>query len=137
MTPDQEIVSCRQIHKGVRITYVGKDISNINFLIRERQGQSDESVHHFPSYQIARKYMRYESDRIVKDAFLLPERGLADELIHAYFAHINPGFPLVDEGEFMAQYRGQIRLTLLHFFYFKQCSLWALMSRRIAQTETV
>jgi transcriptional regulatory protein AMDR len=96
----------RAIHKGVRITYVGKDVSNISFLVRQRlEGQNDR-VYHFPSDEIAKKYMRHESDRVPQEAFLLPDKALADELVIAYFTHVNPGCPILNEDIFMAQYAG-------------------------------
>jgi transcriptional regulatory protein AMDR len=96
----------RAIHKGVRITYVGKDVSNISFLVRQRLEGQNERVFHFPSEEIAKKYMRHESDRVSQEAFMLPDKALADELITAYFAHVNPGCPILNEAIFMAQYGG-------------------------------
>ncbi len=96
----------RAVHKGVRITYVGKDVSNISFLVRQRLELQKEIVYHFPSGEIARRYMLHESDRVLPEAFILPEKALADELITAYFAHVNPGCPILNEDIFMAQYAG-------------------------------
>jgi transcriptional regulatory protein AMDR len=96
----------RLIHKGVRITYVGKDVSNINFLVRQRDQGKNDTVYHYPSGQIAKKYIQYEPERIPQEAFTLPDRALADELVNAYFVHVNRGCPIIDEGLFMAQYRG-------------------------------
>jgi transcriptional regulatory protein AMDR len=93
------------IHKGVRITYVGKDVSNISFLARQRLESQNERVYHFPSDEIAKKYMSHESDRVPQDAFMLPDKALADELITEYFTHVNPGCPILNE-VFMAQYGG-------------------------------
>jgi transcriptional regulatory protein AMDR len=96
----------RAIHKGVRITYVGKDVSNISFLVRQRLEGQNERVYHFPSEGIAKKYLRHESDRVPQEAFMLPDKALADELITAYFTHVNPGCPILNEEIFMAQYAG-------------------------------
>jgi transcriptional regulatory protein AMDR len=46
-----------------------------------------------------------EPDNILREAFVLPDKSLADELVDAYFAKINPGYPIVDEESFMGQYR--------------------------------
>jgi transcriptional regulatory protein AMDR len=97
----------RSIQKGVRITYVGKDVSNINFLVRQREGQEDETVYHFPSDEIARQYITHEPERMPREAFVLPEKSIADELVEAYFKKINPGCPIVDEDIFMGQYRSR------------------------------
>jgi len=94
------------IHKGVRITYVGKDVSNISFLVRQRLEGHNERVYHFPSNEIAKKYMQHESDRVPQEAFMLPDKALADELIAAYFTYVNPGCPILNEQIFMAQYGG-------------------------------
>jgi transcriptional regulatory protein AMDR len=96
----------RAIHRGVRVTYVGKDVSNINFLVRQRHQGGNDDVYHYPSDKIARKYLQYEPGRIPRDAFVLPDQTLADELVDAYFTHVNRGCPLVDEEIFMAQYGG-------------------------------
>ena len=37
---------------------------------------------------------------------MLPDKALADELITAYFTHVNPGCPILNEEIFMAQYAG-------------------------------
>ncbi|KUJ17148.1 uncharacterized protein LY89DRAFT_616929 [Mollisia scopiformis] len=103
----QKDIGHRSIQRGVRITYVGKDVSNINFLVRQRDGGEDETVYHFPSDQIARQYITHEPDRMPREAFILPDQALADELVEAYFTHINPGCPIVDEDIFMGQYRGR------------------------------
>ena len=61
---DQNEMGQRATHKSVRITYVGKDVSNISFLVRQRLEGQNERVYHFPSGEIAKKYMRHESDRV-------------------------------------------------------------------------
>jgi transcriptional regulatory protein AMDR len=104
---DQADMAHRSIQKGVRITYVGKDVSNINFLVRQREGQEDETVYHFPSDEIAHQYITHEPERMPREAFVLPEKAFADELVEAYFTKINPGCPIVDEDIFMGQYRSR------------------------------
>lgn len=37
----------------------------------------------------------------------MPPKRLADQLVEAYFRHINRGFPIVDEKEFMHSYNNQ------------------------------
>ncbi|CZR66979.1 related to Acetamidase regulatory protein [Phialocephala subalpina] len=103
----QKDIGHRSIQRGVRITYVGKDVSNINFLVRQLDGGENETVYHFPSDEIARQYITHEPDRMPREAFILPDQALADELVEAYFTHINPGCPIVDEDIFMGQYRGR------------------------------
>jgi transcriptional regulatory protein AMDR len=102
---DQKELSTRSILRGVRISYVGKDVSNMNFLVRQRDVGEDEAEHHFATNDIAGQFIIHEPDRIPREAFILPERELADQLVQAYFTHVNPGCPLVDEDIFMEQYR--------------------------------
>jgi transcriptional regulatory protein AMDR len=103
---DQDDIGRRPIKNGVRITYVGKDVSNLNFLIRQRHGGDNETMHHFPSNLLAQRFITHESES-ARDAFILPERAIADELVDAYFRHVNPGCPIIDEKQFMQQYRGR------------------------------
>lgn len=103
---DQADIGRRPIHNGVRITYVGEDVSNLNFLIRQRP-EANETVHHFPSDLLAKRFVTHESERIAREAFILPPRAIADELVDAYFEYINPGCPIIDEEQFMRQYRGR------------------------------
>jgi transcriptional regulatory protein AMDR len=102
---DQEELSYRPIDKEARITYVGTDVSNINFLVR--QADKRTIVHHFPTNRIDRRLTAHEPDRLPVEAFELPEKAIVDELLHAYFEKINPGFPVVDEGRFMSLYKAR------------------------------
>lgn len=97
----------RPIQRGVRVTYVGKDVSNINFLVRQRDDEENEAAHHFASDEITRQYLTHEPERIQSEAFILPDQPLADELVEAYFTYVNPGCPIVEEETFMSQYRGR------------------------------
>ena len=90
------------------MTYVGKDVSNLNFLVRQREGEVNAQAFHFSSDDIASRFNPHlQSDRIPREAFILPEQALADCLVEAYFNHVNPRCPIVDEETFMNQYRKQ------------------------------
>lgn len=102
---DQQEVGHRSILRGVRISYVGKDVSNLNFLVRQRDIGEDESVHHFAADDVAGRFITHEPEQIPREAIVLPDRALADELVKAYFTHVNPGIPIVDEEIFMEQYQ--------------------------------
>ncbi|KAK2821090.1 hypothetical protein FQN49_007723 [Arthroderma sp. PD_2] len=97
----------RKIQKGVRVIYVGQDVSNLNFLLRQQHLDRDDEVYHFATNEISRKYIECGFEQVPRDAFILPEPALADELVDAYFKHVNPGFPILAEDIFMAQYRGR------------------------------
>ena len=64
-------------------------------------------VHHFPTNRLDRRYTAHEPDRLPVEAFQLPMKQTVDDLLQAYFGKINPGFPVVDEERFMAQYRAR------------------------------
>lgn len=102
---DQKDTTHRSILRGVRMTYVGKDVSNLNFIVRQREGEINETAFHFSSDEIASRFNPHTSDRIPQEAFILPEHTLADILVEAYFTHVNLGCPIVDEETFMSQYR--------------------------------
>lgn len=101
---DEDELDQREIQRGVRAIYVGHDVSNISFLIRQQRGK-DGDVYHFAGNDIPKRHLRTGHDELLKDAVSLPEKALADELVQAYFAHVNPGYPIVDEDVFMTQYR--------------------------------
>jgi len=103
---DEEDSNRREIQRGVRAFYVGHEHSNMSFLIRQQRDQDDD-VYHFPSNEIPRRQMKTGHDQLLMDALTLPEPALADELVHAYFTYVNPGYPLVDEDLFMTQYRNR------------------------------
>lgn len=101
---DQEPDS-REIQRGVRAIYVGHDVSNMSFLLRQQRG--DESSYHFAGNEIPLRRLELGHDQLLQDALTLPEQPLADELVEAYFTHVNPGYPIVDEEQFMTQYRNR------------------------------
>ncbi|KAL1952520.1 hypothetical protein VTO42DRAFT_5097 [Malbranchea cinnamomea] len=102
-----EDFSHRSIERNVRVVYVGQDVSNLNFLLRQQRGDQDDEVYHFAANDISRRYLRQGFDQVPREAFVLPDQALADELVEAYFTHVNPGCPIIDEDMFMAQYRGR------------------------------
>lgn len=103
---DEEESDRREIRKGVRAIYLGHDVSNMSFLIRQQRGKDDDD-YHFPGSDIPRRQLKTGHDQLLQDALTLPEQALADELVDAYFAEVNTGYPLVDEESFMTQYRNR------------------------------
>lgn len=96
----------REIKRGVRAIYVGHELSNMSFLIRQ-QRDKDDDVYHFAGNEIPDRQLKIGHDQLIMDALTLPEQGLADELVQAYFTHVNTGYPIIDEDLFMAQYRNR------------------------------
>ncbi|KAI1974874.1 hypothetical protein LOZ53_002419 [Ophidiomyces ophidiicola] len=96
----------RSIKKNVRVIYVGQDVSNLNFLLRQQHTTDrEDEVYHFATNEISRRYLQNGFEHVPREAFVLPEPALADALMDAYFAHVNPGCPIIDEESFMAQYK--------------------------------
>lgn len=96
----------REIQRGVRAIYVGHELSNMSFLIRQ-QRDKDDDVYHFAGNEIPDRQLKIGHDQLIMDALSLPEQDLADELVQAYFTYVNPGYPIIDEDLFMAQYRNR------------------------------
>jgi transcriptional regulatory protein AMDR len=90
-----------------RCTYVGTELSNLNYLIRERT--VDHHVYHYPCSQIYVPRIFRNSqppatpNLIPKDAFVLPPKHVADVLVADFFEHIYPAFPIIDKESFVAQ----------------------------------
>lgn len=101
----QEDIDHRIMQRGVRVTFVGEEFSNINYLVRHRARNHD--VYHFPSNQFPRQSTGHYLDRIPSEAFVLPSAPVVEELLSQYFKHVNPGFPILDEELFMGQFRGR------------------------------
>jgi len=103
---DEEASDSREIQRGVRAIYVGHELSNMSFLIRQQRDTGDD-VYHFAGNEIPRRQLRTGHDQLLVDALTLPEPALADELVEAYFKDVNTGYPIVDEDLFMTQYRNR------------------------------
>lgn len=46
----------------------------------------------------------HDPDRLPVEAFELPSSAVVDQLLDAYFTHVNPGFPVIDQNLFLQQY---------------------------------
>ncbi|KAF4187584.1 hypothetical protein CNMCM7927_003818 [Aspergillus lentulus] len=103
---DEEGSGAREIQRGVRAIYVGHELSNMSFLIRQ-QRDKDDDVYHFAGSEIPRRQLKTGHDQLLVDALTLPEPAVVDELVQAYFTHVNPGYPIVEEDQFMTQYRNR------------------------------
>lgn len=111
---DAGAVRITEIGENHRLYFIGTEFSNLNYLVRQRSRRVSLDQLHFGSHHPARKV-----SRVPAEALELPEKALADELIAAYFALINPGWPIVDEVDFMERYNAAeaskfVPLPLLH-----------------------
>jgi transcriptional regulatory protein AMDR len=104
---DQPQLTERPIDKHARMTYVGTDVSNISFLVQQQFGDKVSNICHFPANRIERRHACYDLTSLPVEAFQLPARAVVDRLLSAYFTHVNPGFPVVDETIFMKQYEAR------------------------------
>ncbi|KAK5653050.1 hypothetical protein OQA88_9336 [Cercophora sp. LCS_1] len=104
---DQPHIAERPIDNTARIVYAGTSVSNIHFLASQQFGERAAAVCHWPTNQLARRETCHEPDRLPVEAFQLPSRAVVDQLLGAYFRHVNPGFPVVDERLFVTQYRAR------------------------------
>lgn len=118
---DQPHIAERPIDKNARIVYIGKshslvrdrtshswtpgtDVANVNFLAGQHFGDRTSRVSHYPTNRLARRETCHEPDRLPVEAFQLPSSAVVDQLLNAYFTHVNPGFPVVDQTLFLEQY---------------------------------
>ncbi|KAG7420003.1 Acetamidase regulatory protein [Fusarium oxysporum f. sp. rapae] len=98
----QDLPKVGEISRSERLYFIGTEFSNLNHLVRHRALRRDQKdVLHFGTRRLARKV-----PSVPEEALKLPPKALADELVTAYFAHVNPGFPIVDGDEFMTSYNG-------------------------------
>ncbi|KAF9772573.1 hypothetical protein IL306_009712 [Fusarium sp. DS 682] len=98
----QDLPKVGEISRSERLYFIGTEFSNLNYLVRHRALRRDQKdVLHFGTRRLARKV-----PSVPEEALKLPPKALADELVRAYFVHVNRGFPIVDEDEFMTSYNG-------------------------------
>ncbi|KAH8885581.1 hypothetical protein GQ53DRAFT_845561 [Thozetella sp. PMI_491] len=91
-----------------RLTYVGTELSNLNYLTRQLSG--NHLIHHYPcsNAYVPRVFRNSQAPSlpslIPKDAFVLPPKHVLDVLIAAYFDEVHPGFPIINQSQFLDQY---------------------------------
>lgn len=94
-------------HQG-RMCFIGSEPSNFNYLVRQTSSQpSHDNVFHFSNRQYHLKYTAHDIEHVPPEALERPERQLVDKLVQAYFEHINRGWPIIDEENFMEQINGR------------------------------
>ncbi|KAH8895532.1 hypothetical protein GQ53DRAFT_715233 [Thozetella sp. PMI_491] len=104
---DQPRIIERPIDKDARIAYVGTGVSNVNFLLRQQFGARTDGVSHYPTNRIARRRTCQEPGGLPVEALQLPSKSVVNQLLHAYFTYVHPGFPVVDKNLFMKQYQAR------------------------------
>ncbi|CAH0036318.1 unnamed protein product [Clonostachys solani] len=105
----QEDFRASEISYRGRMCFLGSEISNFNYLIRQGSQQpSLDHVLHMRNRQFHKKYTVLDIKSIPAEAFKRPDKKLADELLEAFFVHVNRGWPIVDEHDFMAHYNGNV-----------------------------
>ncbi|TQN69496.1 Acetamidase regulatory protein, partial [Colletotrichum shisoi] len=96
---DGEETGVQEILPSGRLYFIGTEFSNLNYLVRQRSHRPDQNVLHFGSHPLAPRM-----SSVPPEALELPTKALADDLVQAYFVHVNRGFPIVDEDYFMKKY---------------------------------
>ncbi|KAL0930905.1 acetamidase regulatory protein [Colletotrichum truncatum] len=98
---NREDAEHREISRCGRLFFIGTEFSNLHYLVRQRSKQPDHRVLHFGSHPLAPKV-----PSVPDEVLELPPKALADELVKSYFVHVNRGFPIIDEEDFMRTYNG-------------------------------
>ncbi|KAJ0293267.1 hypothetical protein CBS470a_002054 [Colletotrichum nupharicola] len=98
---NRQEVEFPEITRCGRLFFIGTEFSNLHYLVRQRSRRPDQSVLHFGSQPLAPKV-----PSVPAEVLELPPKALADELVKAYFAHVNRGLPIIDEEDFMRIYNG-------------------------------
>lgn len=131
----REELRVAEINSHSRMCFIGSELSNISYLVRQhsRTPGHDGRVH-FGSRVMDFKYISlHELKRPVavsRDLLELPEKTLADQLLRAYFDHVNRGWPIVDEDDFMCQYRNNhAQLPLMNAIFLVGAHVLASPSR--------
>ncbi|KAI9170696.1 Acetamidase regulatory protein-like protein [Paramyrothecium foliicola] len=105
---DREEVRSSTIDHRARSCFIGTEISNFNYLVRQNSlTPAANASFHVGNRQFHPRYTTHDIGRVPPEALELPDKNLADRLIQAYFEHVNRGWPIVDEEDFMIRYRGQ------------------------------
>lgn len=98
------------IKEAGRVAYLGES-SNLSLLVHDRHGTTDVVHYPLPDSVKGTRARLTELDNIEIDilhqrgAFLLPPRGLCDELVEAFFKWVAPVVPVINRGRFMHRYR--------------------------------
>lgn len=105
---DREDLRTAEIgHRG-RICFIGTEISNFNYLVRQSSlHPGHDSVFHFGNRQFHPKYTSHDLQHIPSDAIRRTDPEVEHKLLRAYFDQVNCGWPIVDEECFMMQYGGK------------------------------
>lgn len=100
-----------EITRCGRLFFIGTEFSNLHYLVRQRSKRPDPRALHFGSHPLAPKV-----PSVPAEVLKLPPKHLADELVEAYFVHVNRGLPIIDEEDFMKIYNGSE-----HTSHFPRC----------------
>lgn len=98
------------IKEAGRVAYLGES-SNLSLLVHDSHGTNDVVHYPLPEGVHGGKSKADELDAVEQDilhqrgAFLLPPRGLCDELVDAFFAWVWPVVPVINRSRFMRRYR--------------------------------
>ena len=105
---DREDLRAAEIGYGGRMCFIGSEISNFNYLVRQSSlHPGDDTVFHFGNRQFHPKYTCHDLHHIPPESLERAEPEVERKLLRAYFDHINRGWPIVDEECFMVQYSGK------------------------------
>ena len=98
------------IKEAGRVAYLGES-SNLSLLVHDRHGSTDVVHYPLPETMRGAKSRLNDLDTVdidilhTRGAFLLPPRGLCDELVDAFFTWVAPVVPVISRARFMRRYK--------------------------------
>jgi transcriptional regulatory protein AMDR len=101
----------------MRVVYVGTNISNMSHLIQLDRPSPSFLIYPYPQIRPLPSASQSNVHDALQDINSFPAKEIRDEFIDAFFAKINPYFPVVDETDFRARYgnpESRPSLLLLH-----------------------
>lgn len=106
---DREDVRIGEIGHHSRMCFIGTEVSNFNYLVRQSSLQpGHEGAFHFGNRQFNRKHTGHDLQHVPSEALERLDKRLEQRLMKAYFERVNRGWPIVDQEHFMLQYEGRI-----------------------------
>ena len=96
----------------VRIVYIGTDVASLAHLVKSEQPLQQAIHYPFPQLRLVLPWKPKPdlfgstlfNEETLHDVSSFPTRDVRDALVASYFERVHPGFPVIDEQDFLKHY---------------------------------